>query len=145
MQVPWCSIVRRFNCLYKPLLLKDRNIKENWFIRIHYFRGYVSWRYQKVCLDYMASDSIMTDVWQFGKDLEGGGCGLIEVLAWRGWAKTRKASIRIACAPAEIRTQQLPNKIPERNRYINLFGHFLSIHARWPIILEQRGVGVKAS
>lgn len=44
-----------------------------------------------------------------GKDLEGNGHSLINAKTWHllGVRKTIKMSIRIACIPAEIQTEQL--------------------------------------
>jgi hypothetical protein len=59
-----------------------------------------------------------------GRDLEGSGHGLVEVLPRNfllGLRKTTKISVRIAGVPAEIRTDYLPNTKLEPQRYASPF------------------------
>jgi hypothetical protein len=52
--------------------------------------------------------------------------GIIEVFSRHLLGETaenhKKISVRIACVPAEIRTEHIPNRNLERRRYANPFG-----------------------
>jgi hypothetical protein len=73
--------------------------------------------------------------WWIGKDLEGSGRCLIEVLSryLSGWIEDNcEEPVRIADVLTEIRTEHLPNTSPERYPYTSLFGFmsWLSIRQR---------------
>jgi hypothetical protein len=60
----------------------------------------------------MTSNGKITDELRIGKDLEGNGLDLVEVLilafAWAGWGKLRRILVRTFGVPAEIRTETPP-------------------------------------
>jgi hypothetical protein len=68
----------------------------------------------------------MIPKWWIGKDLEGGGRGLLEVpfriFAWRKWGKSWKASFGIAGVLDNNRTEYLPNMWVNIYRYIDQVG-----------------------
>jgi hypothetical protein len=61
----------------------------------------------------MASNDRMISEYWIEKDMEGNGCGLIEVtipaFAWGNWGKARKSSVSITDLRAEILIRDLPN------------------------------------
>jgi hypothetical protein len=56
--------------------------------------------------------------------VEGSGCGVVGALSWYLLEVTendRNTSVRISCVPAEIRTEHLPTRSPERYHYSRSF------------------------
>jgi hypothetical protein len=61
----------------------------------------------------------MIDAWWIGKDLEGTGSGLIEVLSRYFIWGTEENPVRAEGVPTEVQTEHFSNKSVKRYRYAN--------------------------